>query len=56
MRELRRVGLVIYPRRDAQRVAEEVERYLLDQGIAVIPGSPAAPTSTPSSCSAAMGY
>jgi NAD+ kinase len=43
MRELRRVGLVIHPRRDAQRVAEEVEQFLLDRGIAVIPGSPAAP-------------
>jgi NAD+ kinase len=43
MRELRRVGLVIHPRRDAWIVADQVERYLIERGIAVTPASPPTP-------------
>lgn len=43
MQQLRRVGLVIHPRRDAQIVAEQIERYLLERGIAVVAGAPPAP-------------
>lgn len=43
MRTLRRVGLVLHPRRDAAVVAEAVERFLTERGIQVIAAAPAVP-------------
>ncbi len=43
MHTLRRVGLVLHPRRDAAVVGEQVETYLRERGIEVIAAAPAVP-------------
>lgn len=43
MPTLRRVGLVLHPQRDAWVVAEQVEAFLREGGIAVVAGAPPVP-------------
>lgn len=40
MRQLRRIGLVMHPRRDTSVVGEQVEAYLIERGIQVVAASP----------------
>jgi NAD+ kinase len=43
MHTIRRVGLVIHPRREAPHIAHQIETYLTDQGIKVVAAAPSVP-------------